>query len=85
MSEKTTTYSGGIYSVAFSPDAKTIVSGLSDKTLKVWDAPELELKEVCRSPDHIFYLDTEIRRDRAGFHTTLYDKREELARLGLMG
>ena len=47
--------------------------------------PELELKEVCRSPDHIFYLDTEIRRDRAGFHTTLYDKREELARLGLMG
>ena len=27
-----------VYSVAFSPDGKTIVSGSDDKTLKVWDA-----------------------------------------------
>mmetsp|Transcript_31524 Transcript_31524/g.76680 ORF Transcript_31524/g.76680 Transcript_31524/m.76680 type:complete len:250 (+) Transcript_31524:64-813(+) len=47
--------------------------------------PELELKEVCRSPGRIFYLDMEIRRDRAGFYTTLYDKREALANAGLMG
>ncbi|KAL1529183.1 hypothetical protein AB1Y20_000142 [Prymnesium parvum] len=47
--------------------------------------PALELKEVCRSPGRIFYLDTEIRRDRAGFYTTLYDKREALASAGLMG
>jgi len=27
-----------VLSVAFSPDGKTIVSGSSDKTIKVWDA-----------------------------------------------
>ena len=47
--------------------------------------PELELKEVCRSPQPIFYLDMAIRRDRGGFYTTMYDKRDELARQGLMG
>ena len=46
---------------------------------------ELELKEVCRSPNRILYLDMEIRRDRGGFYTTLYDKRDELASQGLMG
>ena len=36
--EKQSAHSGNIWSVAFSPDGKTIVSGSSDKTLKVWDA-----------------------------------------------
>jgi hypothetical protein len=45
----------------------------------------LELKEVCRSPGRIFYLDMEICRDRAGFFTTLYDKRDELQAQGMMG
>ena len=39
-SEKTNAHSGFIYSVAFSPDGKTIVSGSDDKTLKVWDSGE---------------------------------------------
>ena len=36
--EKQSAHSGGINSVAFSPDGKTIVSGSNDKTIKVWDA-----------------------------------------------
>ena len=36
--EKWSAHSGGVYSVAFSPDGKTIVSGADDKTIKVWDA-----------------------------------------------
>ena len=35
---KQSAHSGPVTSVAFSPDGKTIVSGSSDKTLKVWDA-----------------------------------------------
>ena len=41
--EKQSAHSGAIYSVGFSPDGKTIVSGSSDKTLKVWDAGVLAL------------------------------------------
>ena len=36
--EKQSAHSKGVYSVAFSPDGKTIVSGSNDQTLKVWDA-----------------------------------------------
>ena len=36
--EKQSAHSGTIWSVGFSPDGKTIVSGSKDKTLKVWDA-----------------------------------------------
>ena len=36
--EKESAHSNWVYSVAFSPDGKTIVSGSKDKTLKVWDA-----------------------------------------------
>ena len=36
--EKQGAHSDCVQSVAFSPDGKTIVSGSSDKTLKVWDA-----------------------------------------------
>ena len=38
--EKANAHSGYIFSVAFSPDGKTIVSGSDDQTLKVWDAGE---------------------------------------------
>jgi len=36
--EKQSAHSEGVFSVAFSPDGATIVSGSLDKTLKVWDA-----------------------------------------------
>ena len=36
--EKQSAHSGFVYSVAFSPDGKTIVSGSGDNTIKVWDA-----------------------------------------------
>ena len=41
--EKPSAHSGTIWSVGFSPDGKTIVSGCGDKTLKVWDAGVLAL------------------------------------------
>jgi WD40 repeat protein len=31
-------HTGWVYSVAFSPDGKRLVSGSADKMLKVWDA-----------------------------------------------
>jgi len=36
--EKQKAHSHIVYSVAFSPDGKTVVSGAGDTTLKVWDA-----------------------------------------------
>ena len=36
--EKQSAHSGGITSVAFNKDGDKIVSGSSDKTIKVWDA-----------------------------------------------
>ena len=45
----------------------------------------LELKTVCQSPQPIQYLDLEVRHDRGGFYTRLYDKRDELQAAGKMG
>ena len=36
--EKKSAHSSFVYSVAFSPDGKSIVSGSRDQTIKVWDA-----------------------------------------------
>ena len=36
--EKQSAHSDVIWSVAFSPDGATIVSGSDDQTIKVWDA-----------------------------------------------
>ena len=35
-------YPGSVISVSFSPDGKRIVSGSSDKTVKVWDISSLD-------------------------------------------
>ena len=45
----------------------------------------LELKMECCSPGKIKYLDMEIKHDRGGFYTTLYDKRDALKGEGKMG
>lgn len=45
----------------------------------------LELKMVCQSPQRIQYLDMEVCHDAGGFHTVLYDKRDELRLEGKMG
>jgi WD40 repeat protein len=41
--EKQSAHSDFVRSVAFSPDGSNIVSGSSDKTIKVWDAVESAL------------------------------------------
>jgi hypothetical protein len=44
----------------------------------------LQLSKECGSPGRIQYLDMEIRHDRGGFHTVLYDKRDALRLTGKM-
>jgi WD40 repeat protein len=41
LSEKTDAHSSGVTSIAFSPDGTKIVSGSSNKTIKVWDSGAL--------------------------------------------
>ena len=48
--EKQSAHSREIPSVAFSPDGKTIVSGSTDKTIKVWDAGYQKRQLNPRSP-----------------------------------
>ena len=38
ITSKESAHRDWVFSVAFSPDGKTIVSGSRDETLKVWDA-----------------------------------------------
>jgi len=45
LTEKANAHSGTILSVDFSPDGSKIVSGSSDKTIKVWDAESLTMVE----------------------------------------
>ena len=46
LSEKTNAHSSYVMSVSFSPDGTKIVSGLDDKTIKVWDADSFNLLET---------------------------------------
>ena len=52
LSEKTDAHSNIIMSVAFSPDGTKIVSGSTDKTIKVWDMVKWSRK------DHLMFNDT---------------------------
>ena len=49
-------HKGEVYSVAFSPDGKKIVSGSSDNTLKVWDATSgQEIRTVKVNTSTVYY------------------------------
>ena len=52
LSEKTNAHSNWVMSVAFSPDGTKIVSGSTDKTIKVWDVVKWSRK------DHLMFNDT---------------------------
>ena len=45
-------HSEGVFSVAYSPDGKHVVSGSNDRTVKVWDAQTGKLVSVllCHRP-----------------------------------
>ena len=47
ISEALRGHVGFVWSVAFSPDGKRIVSGSDDKTVRVWDGPEAWPEIVC--------------------------------------
>ena len=48
--EKQGAHSDSVYSVAFSPDGTTIVSGSSDHSIKVWDSGALALIALNPQP-----------------------------------
>jgi WD40 repeat protein len=49
-----TGHSGPVYSVAYSPDGKHIVSGSYDNTVKVWDAQtRKEVNVLLSSPNRL--------------------------------
>lgn len=52
MLEKFEGHDKSVYSVAFSPDGKSLVSGSLDQTLKIWDLSPATLHILSVSPDH---------------------------------
>ncbi|MGH8000997.1 MAG: WD40 repeat domain-containing protein, partial [Brasilonema sp.] len=45
---------GGIHSIAFSPDGKTLASGATDKTIKIWQLSNgQELSILTGHSDHV--------------------------------
>ena len=64
-------------SVAFSPDGKTIVSGSSDKTIKVWDAGEpFQFLPIAFLPSPHYFLRADsltLIKEKQNAHTKGWD------------
>ena len=46
-------HSGGVYSVAWSPDGKTLASGSSDKTIRLWDVSNGKIVTTLEAKDWV--------------------------------
>ena len=44
-------HTGGVYSIAFSPDGATIASGSDDKTIKLWSVTDGTLQSTLEVSD----------------------------------
>lgn len=45
--EKTLTANSDVYSVAFSPNGQYLATGSADKTIKIWDVSNGQLKSIA--------------------------------------
>jgi WD40 repeat protein len=51
-------HTDGVWSVAVTPDGKTVVSGSYDNTLRVWDLPEPET--IIEAPEADRYTNAKV-------------------------
>ena len=55
-------HTGEVYSVAFSPDGKSLVSGSNDNTVKVWNLSDgtctstLKVRELMHASPHVMMM-----------------------------
>jgi WD40 repeat protein len=68
----------GIWSVAFAPDGKTLLSGGKDRTLRLWDVEEGQLIRTVASTPHearciAFSLDGKLALAATGIGVRVYD------------